>query len=83
MILLLAQDSEFYSVSSVLELARIEILRAHVFLVSSSAGLGVPLDLFELLVEAVASSVPCLAEENERVGDDVMSKRKVVDQASS
>ena len=53
------------------------------FLVSSSAGLGVPLDLFELLVEAVASSVPCLAEENERVGDDVMSKRKVVDQASS
>ena len=48
------------------------------FLVSSSAGLGVPLDLFELLVEAVASSVPCLAEENERVGDDVMSKRKVV-----
>ena len=48
------------------------------FLVSS-VGLGVPQDLFELLVEAVASSVPCLAEENvERVGDDVMSKIKVV-----
>lgn len=45
------------------------------FLVSS-AGLGVPQDL---LVEAVASSVPYLAEENvERLGDDVMSKRKVV-----